>query len=88
MHVPKLLAALVAVIMAVVMLASAVPFQQQGFPFGQERTIGELKSGVSALRMPLVDFTSSWAYSRCWRGTCRGGSLSSCRSAADGGVAR
>lgn len=29
----------------------------------QERTIGELKSGVNALRMPLGDLTSNWAYS-------------------------
>lgn len=28
----------------------------------QERTIGELKSGVNALRMPLGDLTSNWAY--------------------------
>ena len=29
----------------------------------QERTIGELKSGVNALRMPLGDLLSNWAYS-------------------------
>ena len=29
----------------------------------QERTIGELKSGVNALRMPLGDLVSNWAYS-------------------------
>lgn len=29
----------------------------------QERTIGELKSGVNALRMPLGDLMSNWAYS-------------------------
>lgn len=29
----------------------------------QERTIGELKSGVNALRMPLGDLISNWAYS-------------------------
>lgn len=29
----------------------------------QERTIGELKSGVNALRMPLGDLHSNWAYS-------------------------
>ena len=29
----------------------------------QERTIGELKSGVNALRMPLGDLQSNWAYS-------------------------
>ncbi len=29
---------------------------------GQERTIGELKSGVNALRMPLGDLESNWAY--------------------------
>jgi hypothetical protein len=29
----------------------------------QERTIGELKSGVNALRMPLGDLASNWAYS-------------------------
>ncbi len=28
----------------------------------QERTIGELKSGVDALRMPLGDLESNWAY--------------------------
>ncbi len=28
----------------------------------QERTIGELKSGVNALRMPLGDLESNWAY--------------------------
>ena len=28
----------------------------------QERTIGELKSGVSALNMPLGDLHSNWAY--------------------------
>jgi hypothetical protein len=28
----------------------------------QERTIGELKSGVNALRMPLGDLLSNWAY--------------------------
>ena len=28
----------------------------------QERTIGELKSGVNALRMPLGDLKSNWAY--------------------------
>lgn len=28
----------------------------------QERTIGELKSGVNALRMPLGDLMSNWAY--------------------------
>ena len=29
----------------------------------QERTIGELKSGANALRMPLGDLLSNWAYS-------------------------
>jgi hypothetical protein len=29
----------------------------------QERTIGELKSGVNALRMPLGNLVSNWAYS-------------------------
>ena len=29
----------------------------------QERTISELKSGVNALRMPLGDLHSNWAYS-------------------------
>ena len=29
----------------------------------QERTIGEMKSGVNALRMPLGDLESNWAYS-------------------------
>jgi hypothetical protein len=29
----------------------------------QERTIGELKSGVNALRMPLGDLMANWAYS-------------------------
>lgn len=29
----------------------------------QERTIGELKSGVNALRMPLGELMSNWAYS-------------------------
>ena len=29
----------------------------------QERTIGELKSGVNALRMPLGDLHANWAYS-------------------------
>lgn len=29
----------------------------------QERTIGDLKSGVNALRMPLGNLMSNWAYS-------------------------